>query len=326
MKKAAYAMSDGQPRLLLGIDGGASETIAMLANETGEVLGDAQSGGSNPHALGEQVALAALDQAVTGVFEAAGLPVQPCVAACLGMAGIDRPADRASIQRWAAARQLAGEVLVVNDARLVIAAGTPQDYGVAVICGTGSIAVGRTPDGLMARAGGWGYLLGDEGSGYDIAAKALRAATCAADGRGPPTVLLTSLLDHWGLQQPTELIEYIYSLADPRAQLARLAPVIVRAAHGGDAVANNILVAAGQDLAAAAASVARQLELSTPLPLAMAGGVIEHAPVVSQAICGTLEQQGWLAEPVTIVEAPVRGALRLAKDLSHRSSSSDPQA
>src|SRR6185437_14374893 len=97
------------------------------------------------------------------------LPVQPCVAACLGMAGIDRPADRASIQRWAAARQLAGEVLVVNDARLV------------------------------------------------IAAKALRAATCAADGRGPPTVLLTSLLDHWGLQQPTELIEYIYGLADPRA-------------------------------------------------------------------------------------------------------------
>jgi N-acetylglucosamine kinase-like BadF-type ATPase len=326
MKKVALDMSDGQPRLLLGIDGGASETVALLASETGEILGEALSGGSNPHILGEAVALAALDQAVSAVFGAAKLPVQPCLAACLGMAGIGRPADRASIQRWAAARRLAGEVLVVNDARLVIAAGTPNDYGVAVICGTGSIAVGQTPDGLTARAGGWGYLLGDEGSGYDIAVKALRAATCAADGRGAPTLLLAALLDHWGLQQPPELIEYVYTLPDPRAELANLTPVVVRAAHGGDGVAHEILVAAGRDLAAAAASVARQLELTTPLPLAMAGGVIEHAPVVGQAICAALEQHGWRAEPVTIVEAPVQGALRLAKDLSSRSGSSGSQA
>ena len=125
-----------------------------------------------------------LYNAIEGVFRQADLPMQRVASACLGLSGVDRPSDISLIRSWADSFQIAERLMIVNDARLVLAAGTPAGHGVGLICGTGSIAFGRSPDGKMSRAGGWGYILGDEGSGYDIAIQAMRAATQAIDGRG----------------------------------------------------------------------------------------------------------------------------------------------
>ncbi len=299
--------------LLLGIDGGATKTVALLATPDGEILGRAHAGGSNLHALGEAATIAALEHVVAAAFRSAAIPQQPVTAACFGMAGVDRPNDRALIRKWAAEWGLHEEVLVVNDARLIIAAGTPEGWGVGVICGTGSIAVGHAPDGRTTRSGGWGYLLGDEGSGYDIAYRALRAITGAADGRGMPTSLLPAILQHWHLSQPAELIEYIYGLHDPRARMVELPPLVVQAAQAGDQVANSILENAGNELALAAVAVARQLEFTPPLPLAIAGGVIQNAPQVERAVCAALARMGWPVSSATLVPEPAQGAIRLAR-------------
>ncbi len=301
--------------LLLGIDGGASKTIALLANTDGIVLGRVQVGGSNKQVSGVEATLDTLSLAVDRVFELANLPVQPVVAACLGLSGVDRPEDQALIQGWADRRRLAQTLRVVNDAQLVVAAGTPHGYGVGLICGTGSIAIGRAIDGRSGRSGGWGYLLGDEGSGYDIALRALRSAAQAADGRGSGQQLLTEILELWGLQQPFELIPFVYHRADPRAILADLPPLISRLANQGDPTSLAILNEAGRELAAAVLAVADQIDMHGPIPLAIAGSVGLRTPLLLQFLCAELAQHGRPADPLTPVEDPAIGALRIAREL-----------
>lgn len=298
--------------LFLGIDGGASKTVALLARADGSILARAQVGGSNKQVSGVEATLNALHQVVQAVFNAAGLPMQPVVAACLGLSGVDRPEDLVLIRGWSEERRLCEGLVVVNDARLVIAAGTPQGHGIGLICGTGSIAIGRSADGRMARAGGWGYILGDEGSGYDIALRALRAATQAADGRGPAQGILAALLEQWGRQEPFELIPYVYNQGDPRASLSELPPLIGRLAENGDEDAAKILDQAGEDLAAMVLAAAEQLEMEGPLPVALAGSVILRTPRLRRALVNAIERRGHRAEPVTPVEEPAYGALRLA--------------
>jgi N-acetylglucosamine kinase-like BadF-type ATPase len=299
--------------LIIGIDGGASKTVALLARTTGEIEGRAQVGGSNKQVSGVAATLDTLDRALAEVFRAAGVEMQQAAAACLGLSGVDRDEDLALIRAWADERRLSEHLIVVNDARLVIAAGTPDDFGVGLICGTGSIAVGRTPDGRTGRAGGWGYILGDEGSGYDIALRALRAATSAADGRGEATALLPEILDRWQLGDPFDLIPHVYHRSDARALLAELPPLVSRCADAGDAVAGAILRHAGRDLALAVAAVARDLQLALPIPLALAGSVIQKSPLLLAALREELLLLGCPADPIRPVEEPALGAVRLAR-------------
>ena len=133
----------------------------------------------------------------------------------LGLAGVDRPEDRALFEGWAAGRFGGAPVVIANDAELVLAAGTPDGWGIALISGTGSIVFGRSPHGEMARAGGWGHILGDEGSGYAIGVEALRAVMRAFDGRGPATALTDAVLLHWSLKTPPDLVGRVYR--DPAA-------------------------------------------------------------------------------------------------------------
>src|SRR5205823_10053657 len=127
--------------------------------------------------------------------------------------------------------------------------------GLAVVAGTGSMAYGKTADGRTARAGGWGSLLGDEGSAYILVTDALRAVAHAADGRGPATDLQRRFLDHLGLQMPQELITCLHGGGWDRAALAGLAPLVLEAAETGDAVAAELAERGAAELATAALSV-----------------------------------------------------------------------
>jgi len=195
-------MTNQNKAFLIGVDGGGSKTVALLSDSDGRLLGLGTGGPSNYHVTGMQAAGAALTQSVRAAFANAGL--EPCSprAICLGLSGVDRPADQAEIQAWLDAEMPGTQAVIVNDAELVLAAGTPAGWGVALICGTGSIAYGRTQEGRTARAGGWGYLLGDEGSGYAIGLAALRAVVRASDGRAPHTRLTHSILEYWSLATP----------------------------------------------------------------------------------------------------------------------------
>lgn len=299
-------------RRVLGIDGGGSKTLALVAAADGRVLGRGEAGPSNYQVIGLDAALAALEAAVAAALADAGCGPRDLIAACVGLAGVDRPADRERLAAWAAVHLPGVPVTVANDAQLVLAAGTPDGWGVTLICGTGSIAYGRRADGKMARAGGWGYLLGDEGSGYAIGLAALRAVMRAYDGRGPQTTLTGSVLAEYRLSAASALVARIYEHATTPAEIAALAALVDTAAAAGDRVACDILHDAGRELALAAEAVIRRLELTGAAPCALAGGVIVKGRALRAAFMEAMNGLGFELAPLTLVHEPAQGAVRLA--------------
>jgi len=298
--------------LLLGVDGGGSKTRALLTDRLGNVLGSGSGASSNFHFAGWDSATAALEAAIGGALHSAGVAAgQQIRCAAFGIAGVDRPADRERWERWFAERRVAARWVLVNDSQLLLAAGTPGGWGCALICGTGSICWGRAPDGRTARAGGWGALLGDEGSGYDVAVRALRLATQTADGRAEAHGLLAGVLAAWQLAKPEELIGRVYDAHATRPMIAGLARHITALAQNGDPDALALLVYAGHELARQVRAVARRLGLERT-PLALGGGFIGGAVRLRDAMLGEL---GALVSSHHFVADPASGAVVLAQRL-----------
>jgi N-acetylglucosamine kinase-like BadF-type ATPase len=173
-------------RTVLGIDAGATKTVALRADESGRVAAEARGPGANLRVHGELAVEKVFDELLETLD-----PEREAAALCLGIAGVDRPPEErvvSGILRRLGYRQRA-RVAIINDAAIALVAGAPQRWGIVVLSGTGSIAYGLDRSGRSARAGGYGYLLADEGSGYWLGHGALRAAVRGADGRGPQTRL-----------------------------------------------------------------------------------------------------------------------------------------
>ncbi|MGC1272087.1 MAG: N-acetylmuramic acid 6-phosphate etherase [Planctomycetaceae bacterium] len=306
--------------LVLGVDGGGSKTVAWLARRNGElqVLGSGVSGPSNPRSGGIEAAAANLEAAICAAWADAKLEPRPVAAVCLALAGTGRLVERTLITDWASARNLAAKVEVVPDAEPVLATGTPEGWGVAVIAGTGSLAVARGPDGQSSRSGGWGELFGDEGSGYAVTIAALRAAAKAADGRGPETLLLSRLMARLKAVSPAELVTAVHLAGHDRRYLASLAIEVIKAAEiDGDAVARTLLDTAAADLTEMVRSAAEKAGLSgRPFPLAVTGGLALNAPTVREKLVEKLRAAGLTPDPVSTVTDPVRGAVLRARSLA----------
>jgi N-acetylglucosamine kinase-like BadF-type ATPase len=276
-------------KLFLGVDGGQSGTTAVIGDETGRVIGRGEAGPCN-HA-GAAEGRAKLESAVIGSLEAAcaqaGLDAAAVVfeAACFGMSGgpEDKEAILAGILRTA-------RLIVTNDAVIALAGATASGQGIITIAGTGSIAFGRAgghnagghnavghnAGGRSARAGGWGYVFGDEGGAFDIVRQAVRAALRMEEGWGPSTSLRQILLDATGSQTANEMLHRFYTAEWPRSRVATLAKLVDAAALEADGVAGGILAAAAQELAMLAGAVRSQLwKPGDPVALAYIGGVFQ---------------------------------------------------
>jgi len=306
-----------EPLLILGIDGGGTKTVAWLASPrpNSQILGRGTSGPSNQRAVGPVLAMKNLDAAVESAFENAGLNRQTVHAACLGLAGVDRPSDRGAVLQWADDARLALRVRVVNDAVPLLFAGPGNGTGIALIAGTGSLAWGRNSMGQTARAGGWGYLLGDEGSAFALGTAALKAVIMAADGRAEETALLQPVLESLKISSTAEIVPAVYSSEIPRAVLAGLAPLLFQPELQEDAAVRHIVHQAAQDLATMTDSVARQLHMPAPYPLAVTGSVLLQQETYRTAILQALTQSGCATPSVTLVPDAAEGAIRLAEDL-----------
>jgi N-acetylglucosamine kinase-like BadF-type ATPase len=244
--------------LFLGVDGGQSGTLALIGDETGAVLG-AGSGGPCNHARaaeGRRKLARAVGDAVTAACGQAGLEAADVQfrAACCGMSG--GPDDKEAILRTILP---AGVVVVTDDALIALAGACAGKPGIVAIAGTGSIAFGRNQAGRAVRAGGWGYIFGDEGGGFDITRQALRALLRSEEGWGPPTALQPALLAATASHNANEVLHRFYTPAWPRSRVAALAPLVDEAAMAGDAVARDILHNAAQQLALLVAAVRHQL-------------------------------------------------------------------
>jgi len=310
------------PPLILGVDGGGTKTVAWLAplDDCGKssVLGRGQAGAGNPRAAGFEVAQANIAAAIDAAFADAKLPKSTVAAACFGLAGAGRNVEQQRISAWAKSVGIAEKVRVTGDAELILAAAKSDNCGVALICGTGSLAWGRNRAGDVARCGGWGYLMGDEGSGYAIALAGLRAAVQAADGRGPATDLLPAFMQKLEAKSPEELIARVYAPEMTRERLASLASVVFEY-RSTDEAAEAIISSASRELGRMVITVAQRLGL-TPgdYTLALSGGVLLNQLnyIYQLAAEGWHELQRLRPGRWEMVEEPVRGAVALARQLA----------
>jgi N-acetylglucosamine kinase-like BadF-type ATPase len=307
-------------RLVMGLDGGGTKTVAWLAahrpGQLPDVLGKGLAGPGNLRAVGFELACAHLLEAVRAAVADAQLEGAPLAAACLALAGAGRESDRARVLTWARSQSLAVVVDVVNDAEPLLVAGTPESWGIALIAGTGSLAYGRDAQGIAARVGGWGYLFGDEGSGYAVATAGLRAAAQAADGRGAATSLLPRLLERLAVSRPEQLVEAVYQGPSDRRRIADLAPVVVEAALEGDAVAEQLVHAAAYELAKMVAVLSQRLQLpGESIPLALAGTWLLRSSLLQSRLLQQLCDSFGLQPLVQSVPEPVWGAVLLASRL-----------
>lgn len=259
--------------LFLGVDGGQSSTTALIGDRNGRVTGWGSAGPSNHVGAAEGKAkfTGAITECLQAACRQAGLDPADVrfVSACLGFSG--GPADKEAIL---------GEILrserivVTHDALIALAGATGGGPGLIVIAGTGSIAFGRNAAGETARAGGWGYIFGDEGGAFHITRQALRAALRFEEGWGPPTSLRPILLDATGARDINQLLHRFYTTEFPRPRIAGFARLVDQAAENGDATARGILHEAAQQLATIAGAVGRQLfEDDETVPVTYSGGV-----------------------------------------------------
>ena len=295
-------------RHVLGIDAGGTKTRALLADETGQVIAGARGGGANLRTHGEleveKVLHAVIEQAETeaGVYaDALGL----------GIAGADRPEDHAVLREILRRIGFRSRVVLANDARIAFVAGSERRVGMALICGTGSIAWGRNSRGEIARAGGWGWHLGDEGSGFWMGERAIRGVLRGADGRGPATLLEKPLFEHFGIERPDEIVRALYDRDYPRHQVAMFAVQVEEAAKLGDAVAGQILAEASEELVLAARSVIGQLGLEAePYDVVLSGGTFAALPALLESVRSRLATAN--ARVLRLEEEPAMGAVKLA--------------
>jgi len=288
-------------RLFLGVDGGQSSTTAMIGDETGRVLGSGRGGPCNHVGAAEGRAkfTNAINECLTGACAQADLdPAGVCFeAACLGFSG--GPADKEAILRETLR---AGRMILTTDAPIALTGATAGQPGIITIAGTGSISWGRDRNGRTARAGGWGYLFGDQGGGFDLTREALRAALRQEEGWGPPTALRAKLLEATGSPDANHLLHRFYTTEFTRPEIAALARLVDQCAGAGDQVARRLLDDAARDLAGIAGAVRAQLFApGEPVLVAYIGGVFR---------CGyLLERFRTLVESVEgcRVSAPVHG-------------------
>ena len=295
-------------RHVLGIDAGGSKTRALLADETGRVVADSLGGGANLRTHGELEVEKVLHAVVEQAEAKAGVRAD---ALALGIAGADRPEDHAVLREILRRIGFKERVVVANDARIAFVAGSERRVGLALVCGTGSIAWGRNASGEIARAGGWGWHLGDEGSGFWIGERAIRGVLRAADGRGPATALEQPLFEHFGIERPEEILRALYDSEYPRHRVAMFAVSVEAAARSGDAVAREILAAAVEELVLAAETVVRRLALrGAPYDVVLSGGTFAALPGLEQSVKARLA--GPDARIRRLAEEPALGAVQLA--------------
>ena len=306
--------------LFLGVDGGATRTRAVVANDAYKVLGVGMAGGSNWPLVGIFAAGQAIRESVEKALSAAGAGARDLDAGYFGLAGVDWPSDVDRLGGVLFQLGLRGTTKITNDSFVALRAGTSGPAGVVVIAGSGSVAAGRNAAGEVFRTLGLGPDYGELGGETDISTAAIRAVAVEYTGRGPRTALTERIAAAAGCASAAELLETVN-----RGQAAaegfvanRLASIVFAAADDGDAVAREISTRAGTSLGESVALVIRRLAMSAePVEVVCAGGLMQKA---HPALRGPLESVARRAASgatfVTLQTPPAVGAVLLAMELA----------
>jgi N-acetylglucosamine kinase-like BadF-type ATPase len=263
-------------KYIIGIDGGGTKTIGVLVDESGRVLARKVGESSNIQVIGLERLGHVLQKLVNELVAESGISrnVDYLYA---GLAGAGRSSDRDAISCLLKSQVLAQSFTIDTDAAVALAGAFGGGPGIILISGTGAICFGKREDDTVVRSGGWGYLLGDEGSGYYIGNQGILAALKDLDGRGKATKLRPTLESHLGLERIDLIVSKIYSGELDRTKISALAPVVFDLAEQGDQVAGEIIRNAGLELGKQVAAIAEKLgKRGKPVAAALIGSVFKR--------------------------------------------------
>lgn len=302
-------------RLFFGVDAGGTKTTVLLGEAVDgklQTMGEATGPAANPRSVGFDTAFKVIQDTLHQAYANAGISFSTAEASCFSVAGAGRTDERRRILDWCAEKRLATKSVAVGDAECLLACIPGESIGIALVAGTGSMAWGRNALGETARAGGYGYLFDDEGSGYWIAARALNHVCKVGDTRCASSSLATSVLDHLQFTSVQELVGWCYESKDPRSQIASLAPIVF-AQSAEDIVAKNIVRDGAQSLASLIVAVSTKLSFPSPgYLLACTGSVLMHQPVYRDLIYAELDRRDAVPREVHWISNPAVGALNIA--------------
>ena len=306
-------------RYVVGVDGGGTKTVALLASADGKLLGRGEAGSSNYHNIGPNDAAESIKRAVSEAKKDANAWRRKPEIAVVALAAIDSPTDKLVTTRFVRDANIARRSIVIHDTLAALYAATQGGPGIIVISGTGCVAAGINKAGKYARSGGWGYLIDDEGSAYDIGREALKQAFRAIDGRSPPTNLVSILAREFKVKSLEDIQKRLYSDGMSVEEIAHLSPLVSRAASR-DKVSREILARAGMKLGELACTVARRLKMThEQFTLSAVGGNFRSGHFLLQPFEERIKKECPKARIVILKTEPAQGALALAlSELSKR--------
>jgi N-acetylglucosamine kinase-like BadF-type ATPase len=293
---------------VLAFDGGNSKTDLLLVDADGRTRGEARTVGFHPYGVGSDYAIAALADSVKDVLRQGRLPAATHVSACL--ANVDSPEHGREVTELIRSQGWAHTVSVANDSMAVLHAGSPAGWGVAVVCGAGTNALGVAQDGRTVSFPALGRLTGDWGGGHTLAEEAMWFAARAEDGRGPATALADAITDHFALDEVNEVGRRFDDGTLPAERLHELSPVVFRVADDGDRVATSLVHRQAEEVVTMAVTCLTRLSLlDTPLAVVLGGGVLSAGhPMLVHRTTELLAERAPYAEPVVLAVPPVHGS------------------
>ncbi|MGI9456252.1 MAG: N-acetylglucosamine kinase [Aeoliella sp.] len=314
-------MSDlsSDDQLNLVVDGGGTKTDCCILRTSGEgvdVVGLGHAGSSNPVAVGFDSAVSAIALAASEALAAAPSDIASAqiVRAAFALAGTLDDEVRLSLEQRLAKLGLANRCRVFPDVLPIVLAASPEGEGAALIAGTGSVSAVRHKDGRLAVTGGWGYLLGDEGSGFAIGREAIRLTLAELETGATKSPLSEQVQASLGANSIDQIKRAIYQQDDPRRRLASLAELVLQAASSGDTTAEAILTGAASDLSELLAQGLTRLDLPRdPLQVAISGGLMSAQSPLRAAVVEKVEERFGSAT-ICFVANPLLACQRLVCD------------
>lgn len=290
-----------QSKLFLGVDGGGTKTLAVLADRDTKVLSEGKTAASNPLRVGVKASVREIAEAVDAACDAVGKSRSDIVAAVIGLAGVRREDLRTRMQQSLQTELGIEKLEVVTDAEIALYGATAGKEGIVIIAGTGSICCGRNKKGQFARSGGWGPLAGDEGGGAGIARRALQQIAKASDGRAAKTRLSEYACRYFRADTSDDLAMAIYAPTMTNDKIAGFARFVIEAAREKDVIAIELLIEAAHELGIAANAVIRTLGLTkTKFQVAHVGGIFNAGNLLFEPLLEKIHEttpHAFLAPP-----------------------------
>ena len=303
---------------ILGVDGGAFKTLVRIADLSGKPLIETKAGSSNYKSIGPKLAKDNINKAILEAINKLNNSNVTFRSACFGMAGNNTTRDKDNFKDIILNNEIKcyfnpSKTFIYNDTRIGLAAGSDNKNGIIIICGAGSNCFGINEHGKEAKANGWDYILSDEGSGYEIGRKALRAVMKAYDGRGDATLLTKTILNKLRLRNIPEFIEWAYGTGNRKDKIAALAKVVCDSAEKSDAVSIRILEEEVREVMDSIKVVAKKLELTDKdFDLVFVGSLFKCEKYFKNILIKKLKENFPKINFLPLIKKPVEGAVKLA--------------